>query len=307
MKQYLFSTGCDAQGFRCLLVTLSLIFSSTPDCEAVTIAGGTPQRHERYFQGTGKAFFASQFDWSGVGRSVSRPGRTPVRAPWLTMISPSYFISAAHFPPRVGEDIIFHHTNDPNGPSELKTLGSPAERGQRLGDTDIWLGKFATPVSDAVAKYPIYPLLSDFDDYRNKEIYVVGRSPFTNPVDRAVDVALGRNRIDRVRTSSSTGVTTLQHSFNPGSGFSPDETRVVTGDSGAPSFILEDRKLGFAGTHWTASSDAFLPVHFNTIKAIVEANGESLVAFVPEPTTWSLMTLSLMAVGLRRHRRGRTL
>ncbi len=299
MKQHLFSTGCVSQGLRFLLVTLSLLLSNTLDCEAVTIAGGTPQRHERYFQGTNKAFFASQFDWSGVGRSVG-PGRTP----WLTMISPSYFITSKHFAPAIGEPIFFNHTNDPNGPSEQHVRAS----GLPLGNTDTWLGKLATPVSENVAKYPIYPFLDNLSDYRNKELYVVGRSPLSSPVERQFDVAIGRNRIDSVSSISNFNEYGLRVSSNPSStlGFSPDETGIVTGDSGAPSFILEDGKLGLVGTHWTASSDAFLPSHLSTIRFIVESGGESLVAFVPEPTTWSLMTLSLMAVGLRRHRRGRT-
>ena len=279
--------------FYSLLFILSGVLLITPDCEALQISGGTRQRHERFYQGADKDFLASQLDWSGVGRSVG-PGRTP----WLTMISPSYFISSAHFAPDFGEPIIFNHTNDPNGPSEQH-----ARKSVRLfGGTDTLLGKLSTPVSDKVAKYAIYPLLDNLSDYRNKEIYLVGRSPFTQPSQTQFDVAIGRNSINSVSSISRFNEFSLKHSFDPSSGFSPDEAGVVTGDSGAPSFILEGNQLALISTHWGVRDDAFLPSHLRTIRSIVEAGGESLVEFVPEPTSLGLIVLSMMGLGLGRDR-----
>ena len=282
------------------LVLLGGSFLSA-DCEALEISGGTRQRHELFYQGADKDFFASQFDWSGVGRSVG-PGRTP----WLTMISPSYFITSKHFAPGIGEPIYFNHTNDPNGPSEQHIRAS----GQPLGNTDTWLGKLATPVSESVAKYPIYPFLDDLADYQHKKLYVVGRSALSNQAERQFDVAIGRNRINSVSSISNFNEYSLNFSYDPsaGLGFSTDEARVITGDSGAPSFIVERNKLGLVSTHWTLTganiaNDAFLPSHLNTIRFIVETGGESLVEFIPEPTTSSLMALSILSLGLFRNRK----
>ena len=261
-----------------LLFALSAILIMVPTCWAVGISGGTVQRHERYYQGADKAFLGEQFDWSGVGRSVGS-GRTP----WLTMISPSYFITSKHFAPAIGEPIYFSHTNDPNGPSEQRTRAS----GQPLANTDTWLGKLDSPVSENVAKYPIYPFLDNRSDYQNKELYVVGRSPLSNPVQKQFDVAIGRNRVDFVSPISNFNEFSLRFSTDPNAtlGFSPDEASVVTGDSGGPSFLLKDNQLGLVSTHWSISgpsiaNDAFLPSHLATIRFVVESGGESLAEFI---------------------------
>ncbi len=280
--------------FRYLSFVVLAVLFMTPNSQALEIAGGTARRHERFYQGADKKFLVSQFDWSGVGRSVG-PGRTP----WLTMISPSYFISSRHFAPDFGESILFYHTNDPNGPSEQHARKSV----QLFGGTDTLLGKLSTPVSDKVAKYAIYPFLENLSNYNDKEIYLVGRSPFTQPSQTQFDVAIGRNRIDSVSSFSKFNEFALKYSYDPSSGFSPDEAGVVTGDSGAPSFIVKGNQLALISTHWGVRDDAFLPSHLNTIRSFVEGGGESLVAFVPEPTTSSLMALSMAGFGLFRNRK----
>ncbi len=79
----------------------------------------------------------------------------------------------------------------------------------------------------------------------------------------------------------------------------PDEVAVI----GAPSFIVEGNQLALISTHWGVRDDAFLPSHLRTIRSVVEAGGESLVAFVPEPTSLCLMVWCAVGMGSLRRRK----
>ncbi len=68
-----------------------------PSHADLTVRGYSPLLHDRF--NNHSSFIGSGIDWSGVGRSSG--GR------WATMISDTYFLSAAHFPPGVGDTLTF--------------------------------------------------------------------------------------------------------------------------------------------------------------------------------------------------------
>ncbi len=54
-----------------------------------------PNRQDRFYVGADKNFLGQAFDWSGVGQAQN--------GTWATMISPDYFVSAAHYHPSNGD------------------------------------------------------------------------------------------------------------------------------------------------------------------------------------------------------------
>ena len=116
----------------------------------MTIRAYDAKRHDRFYAEADKAFVGQIFDWSGVGKTSD--------GEWVTMVSPSYFLSAAHS----------RRTRVTWSRSTKGTVGSTshvytvAAGGQQIAasglPTDLWLGKLTTPlVPDHHINY--YPIL----------------------------------------------------------------------------------------------------------------------------------------------------
>jgi hypothetical protein len=204
----------------------------------------------------------SAYTWTGVGRDTSI-GR------WATMISPSFIVSASHFAPNVGDTVQFFLTNNPNGPSETRTVvAAESLQGSVTGDEgDVWVGKLSAPITD-VASYPILQLpTSDNTAFGGLGIDTFGVS---DSGTNATNVRLGRNVI--TPGSAKWGFAYNFTYDTPGLG--PDESQVIEGDSGAPSFFLYGGGTpALTGLHWynndpvdTMSGDSFLPTYVNDIQ-----------------------------------------
>ena len=137
---------------RCALGVLlaTLLLRADVGTATITLYSPVPARNDRFYVGTPenpKQFVGDPYDWSGIGRSNH----------WATMISPSYFVSATHYTP--SGNLSFYATNVATGP-EVHSIQSAvqvfAEYSGHILPTDLWLGKLATPVSSAIATYPIY-------------------------------------------------------------------------------------------------------------------------------------------------------
>jgi len=212
----------------------------------------------------------SQFPWTGVGRGTA--GR------WGTIISPSYIISANHFPPF--GTIRFYYTNDPNGLFEDHTIVSS----QQIPGGDVWLGKLDAPVSNKIAISPLL-LLPHESDYSGLGIHTFGLSDAPAGVDpingNATMVRLGTNQIDLTAPYDNGNPTVIQklnvsgtlgwafpYDYNPtipnpslpGQTIEqPNESFLNFGDSGAPSFFLySGGKPALVGTHWFNNTDTTL-------------------------------------------------
>jgi hypothetical protein len=246
--------------------------------------------------------------WSGVGRGVD--GR------WGTMISPSYFLSASHFPP--SGTMRFYYTNDPNGGFEDHTVSSFMAN---IGGSDVWLGKLDSPVSSSVAIYPILSLPATgllnnpnlnpnyYNQYGGLGIATFGLSA-TNNNDvegTATSVRLGTNQIDvtspfgnnhtvqGVNVSGTNGFTyaydynpTIPNPNNPLQTISqPNESLLQPGDSGGPSFFLyAGASPALVGLHWFSSGgspsfsgDTFVPAYVSALQAAM--TGETLTTVSP--------------------------
>ncbi len=225
------------------------------------------------------------FPWAGVGRDATFDR-------WATLISPSFIISASHFSPSDGDTIDFFKTNDPNAAPEQRTViaseqldaadypGFPRDAPGVTGDTgDVWVGVLSAPVTD-IASYKI--LNTGFtSDYNGLTISTFGLSK-DYPGD-ATSVRLGRNVATNAQKYTQAGTAPITNSYafqftydNPGVG--PDESQVISGDSGGPSFYLYGGSgPALMGLHWannatggpetaTLSEDTMLGPYVNDIK-----------------------------------------
>ncbi len=300
--------------FLAAVVALSLCCVSVRPLEAALTVNGydlAPSKYDRF--DNDPSFIGSAFDWSGVGRTAS--------SYWGVLISPSFVLSAAHYPPGLGDPIRFYASNDPAGAFEESSILSNTIISQTGigGTSDLLLTRLNAPVT-GVATYAIGNPAASFV---GEELFVWGQS---NKVDPFLNMRLGRNVVTEVGAAyTAPGLTgkgdVFIYDYNTTSGLGPDEAQVVVGDSGGPSFIVgPDGNLALVGIHWFEySADPGVPGSFggsgdtlvtsfidelNTAMANL-GSPERVTVAVPEPTALSLCVLGLSAVCLGRRRRAR--
>jgi hypothetical protein len=306
-----------------IIILVALAFAAEAPA-AMTVAGytaATAGQYDRYLNDpsfignpanwpAGDPTGNNPYPWSGVGRGVN--GR------WGTMISPSYFLSASHFPP--SGTMRFYYTNDPNGGFEDHTISSFMAN---IGGSDVWLGKLDAPVSSSVAIYPILSLpptglpnnpnlnANYYNQYGGLGIATFGLSATTNNSveGTATTVRLGTNQIDITSpfgnnhtvqpvTLQGSPVTGLAYAYdynptipNPSNPLQPipqpNESLLQPGDSGGPSFFLyAGASPALVGLHWFSSGgspsfsgDTFVPGYVSAIQAAM--TGETLTTVSP--------------------------
>jgi len=221
--------------------------------------------------------------WTGVGRDPA--------GYWGTLISPSFIVSAYHFHPAIGDTIDFYLNNDPTSTPVVRTVvAAEGLQGSVPGDQgDVWVGKLSSPAS-GVATYPILKLpTTDNSAYGGLGISTFGLSSDDN--GNATSVRLGRNVI--TPGSAQFGYSYNFSYNNPGVG--PDESQVMSGDSGAPSFFLyAGGTPALTGLHWynnypvdTISGDTSLPSYVSDIQTgmnqLGNPGGETVKTISPVP------------------------
>jgi len=266
---------------------------------ALTIQGFDSNRHERFGS---NSFLSAGIDYSGVASFGPNAQSQLTFNGWATMITPSYFLSATHFPPGTGAKLNFYETNSLSGNLFTGTVAS----GQQIANSDLWLGRLDQPVTANIAKYSILT-----GDYTGGLIDVVGRS-LSDPAQR-----VGRNNIDQYINSFSDANlgATISDVYlfgydNPG-GTGIDEAYVQGGDSGAPSFAVINGALVLTGIHWfqyttasggLGSGDTRAGSYMSALNAAIIGESATFVA-VPEPSSW--LALLAVAGGCFRYCRSR--
>jgi hypothetical protein len=234
------------------------------------VSGYQDRIHDPYYVGADKDFIGKSYNWSGVGRIADPAGGT---SNWknLTMISDNYFITANHFKPNRGDDpagpapkVRFYRTTDPNGEyweSEISATGSKYN-GQRIGLTDLWVGKLANTPPDWVMRYPLAKRhqATNYLSYTDNEIFIFGQdSPrsFTS-------IRVGRNDINQVELGGN-----YLWDYDPASGWGNNEAETQSGDSGSPSFLTQGSTPVLAGVHTRTNYDTGVSVNLQQIMAAV--------------------------------------
>jgi hypothetical protein len=238
---------------------------------AMTVRYYSPMRHDRFYRGNDKDFVGASYDFSGVG--IGNLGH------WAILVSDSCFLSAYHLHPADGEIITYWSSNELSGPHFTYVVTG----GARIGKSDLWVGWFdkSVNVDASIARYPI-PFLPSVQNYYGLLLYNYG-----------VSHRVGRNVLDLVAINtvgSSTGFVMLyDYDFNDFPFVGGDETCLVAGDSGAPSFTVFNAKLYLIGIHWastknpTGSQDTFVPMYFDEINKILSVRGQTLLPYRIRP------------------------
>lgn len=204
-------------------------------------------------------FVYSQYEWGGVGRTYSNR--------WLTMISPSYFVSCKHWFPLTQEsvDFIVDGKRQQYMVDSFKVvMMTPNSRGE-LFESDLMIGRL-TEETDL-------PYYSIVDVPEDTAVIALGTP------DRA-----GSNEIDRIYTyyrgyssggqiiSTYTKVSSYTYNDLPG------EFQFQPGDSGAPTFVDIDGELAVIGVHYWSTlgpvefghycGDSYIPYYKEQIASI---------------------------------------
>lgn len=275
---------------------------------ALSLQGYNADNHHRYANPVDPDdFIGSSNNWTGVGLESGGATR------WATMISSSYFISAEHAAPTVGNDIIFHTDNNPGGTTVAREVLSVTQ----VGSTDLVIGKLSSAPGATIAIYSVAADATTTGDfassvYSDREAFVVGRDVGISTTSFRV----GRNELDGFGTfedppTIGDAITFDDDRLTPES-LGADEAFLISGDSGAPLFITTGDDLVLTGINWFTnpasggdlrySGSTFVPNYISEINLILAADGESLtLVSVPEPS--SVLCLTLGALTLLRRRR----
>lgn len=229
------------------LLKAAVFLAPTSSLFAISIQGFTSATNDRFENSS--SFVADGFDLSGVGRSSN--------GTWATMVSSNVFVSSNHFRPSDTSTITFYETNDPTGSSV--TVGVADGSGQRVSDSDLWVGVLDTPLSGSYGNFSFATQnASTFLEltaagYGGANAYLFGNSPTAFSTDQ--NVAVGRNILDGYLNVSAAGTTDdaiLATDNDPGG--VQYEALLQGGDSGGPMFVDIAGELVFVGTNWIVAS-----------------------------------------------------
>lgn len=238
------------------------------------IAGYQDRLHDPYYVGADKAFIGAGFNWSGVGR-IPDPSSSGVNWKSVVMISDNYFITATHNSPYRGNDpagpapkVRFYRTTDPNGEfweTEIAAVGN-SYVGQRIEQTDLWVGKLAATPPGWVTRYPLAKRheATNYLSYTDNDLFIFGQdSPRS-----WTSVRVGRNEVDNIDIAGN-----LQWDYDVKGGLGADEAETQLGDSGAPSFFTSNKLPVLAGVHTRENFDTGISQNLDDIQSAV---GEQL-------------------------------
>lgn len=287
------------------LSCLTAFLAFFPCAEALVINSysDNPALYDRFVSGTYPSnpepnpdFFASPYDWSGVGWMSTNQMRS------ITMVSPLHFVVANHWQIPSGSNLKFL-----NRDGELKTYTVDKYSTFSFTDedgthtSDLALGWLTTPIpdSDNIAHYAVLnaddPATPEFDIdwYLNKDMYVYGWYG-----------KAGENVINDFTWAYSSNnpnpyadLTFCSMFDYEALGYHPGLAGCQPGDSGSPSLMPWNGQLTVLGTHFGVSDfppaeswttyDAFIPVYIEDMNLAMEPSGYSVdtVNVIPEPAT----------------------
>jgi len=288
--------------FALFVATVILVGTS----DAAVIDGYEMATNDRFAQSPN--FIGAAHDWSGVGMTTG--GR------WATLIGSNTIVSAGHFQP--SGRINFFPGTDPS----VSAVRRDIIDGQRIADTDLWLGCLDDSAPDQIAVYDytttaLTPATYSEWDHASATAFVVGRSAGSYPTVQ--DQAVGRNKIvaysnnDPFNSGLGESVDTLNLVYDPiafGSITNPNyvafESLLEVGDSGAPLFVDMDGDLVLLGinsfvmtTTSTTSHVSYLGNEADQVQSFVT----HCIQQVPEPGSNGLGVLGcmMMLLAVRRN------
>jgi hypothetical protein len=277
---------------RCALIALALVSPARGDMITAT---ADPAATDRFYSGPNAHFAFSQYDFTGIGNAQGSSGH----GQWATMISDTFFVSAAHYPPNNGASLTFYSSD---GRAHTYTVAG-GERvtaaGVAQGQGDLWLGWLTAPIpkSAGIASYHVAP--DDPSTLSGSSLVVVG-APWR----------VGTGVVDYGPYGNQ--ALSLGFSYKSGTPGGPYAAFVQPGDSGAPSFVVgADGSLELVGTHWlntgtyaqggyNMSIDSFISPGVSAFDVAMASLGSTErvivgIAAAPEPSSLALCGLGVVA------------
>lgn len=258
------------------LLALAVVPSVRGD---LVIRDYNPARHDRFHTGSDPAFLGNGRDFSGVGNSNGPAGT----GNWATLISRQFVLTSQHRRGLDGDTVTFSAGDGANATSQSLHITS----GIRIGNSDLYVQKLDAPVAGNLAIYPIV---------RDDPSALVGRTYFAYGDSSRVGlnvIGLAPNMpADANLGASGPSLLSYYHNAATGAFANPqiggDLTHLGDGDSGAPSLLDVDGKLGLVGLHWfsfgsaglggidfSGSGDTRVGAHFDAINQAILSLGGS--------------------------------
>lgn len=212
----------------------------------------------------------------------------------VTMVSPIHFVAAGHYMPTGSQNIRFVNPAGgyfSAGIAEQVVIFSNGEA------TDLMLGTLTDPIDPewGFSPYPVLNLATQ-GDYVGKTLLVVGKA------GRAGNAVIGG--FERYENSPGFDATQFCYFDYPDVG-GPQDVYFESGDSGSPSFVVENGVPVLVGVHSDMQSrlgfmrnfDSFVPEYMNELDALMELEGYHLTRFYPEEAS---MSAAVAGVGTTR-------
>lgn len=222
-------------------------------------------RHSRFVLGTfpeqpipNDAFFLAQYEdqLRGIGWQTSFPTRK------VALITPQHFLTATHY--KAIGSITFLDASGSTQTFAVSNITSIYK--------DISIGTLETPIPDELGIRP-FPVASvNGDGPKGREVFYVGNAPSGN----LRTIAIGRTGFYKIIDHpASDGLAVLRSDEVP-SEYSQDRVYGVTGDSGSPSFFLENGELLLLGHHYFPRQDPVLSLQAEAVNKHIASTGYSL-------------------------------
>jgi len=286
------------------------MFAYVSDASAdIVIDGYNANANNRFSNNSG--FILDGRNLSGVGLT-NGGGFDGVVGVWATLISPNVVIAANHNQPNA--PIFFFPNNDPASSALMYNVVAS----QRIGTTDLWLGRLDSPVDTSISHYafatefltgPVTapdPTVVPAGSFQGDNGYVFGISPSNNVATQ--DQAVGRNIItgyveDVPFLDGTADLLVLNRDVSNPAGF---EAQVFPGDSGAPFFIERNGSLLLLGINSalfgpiadpTGTGVSYIGNGAIQIQAFINASA------VPEPSILLLVGLPAGLLAMRKFRK----
>ena len=293
-------------GMRRLVGVLAgaLVLSASSFADMIINGGRVEDRHYRF----GGSFYASGYDWTGVTVSHSYDG---VYGNRITMVSPSYFLTAAHNAVPAGTTVQFKDALGVTYNYAIDSYAAPLTTTFLYGgnwyirNSDLLLGRLTAPLNPAHG-IGYYPVIADGAVYVDDPVFMCDRSQYVGS-NNAEFLDIITTVDPPSNPSAVVGVTLNMYYDNR-----PDEAFLQNGDSSSPTFAVRNGQLALVGIHWSVypdlvpetygthySIDSYVPYYIDQINGLMV--GEQLTVLqVPEPGTLALAGIAMIALLRRR-------